>query len=126
MFGFQDKVGLASVNSFDSSRPSRSESTYLLLSRLQISNRKLFLCVKKEKSTMSVKSVLCLLVVLTCYRGISGNTGKLRRTGLYCMVRYSEPTRCEKSYLPHKIRACSIYYGSGSHFSQILYPIQLL
>lgn len=126
MFGFHDKVGLASVNPFDSNRQSRSGSTYLLFSRLQISNRRLFLYVKKEKATMYVINALCLLVVVTCYRDISVLAGELRWTGLHCMGRYSEPTGCEKPYLPHKIRACSVYYGSGSHFSQILYTIQFL
>jgi hypothetical protein len=75
---------------------------------------------------MSVRSALCLLVVLTCYRDVSGQTGELRCTGLHCMVRYSEPTGFEKPYLPNKIRASSVYYGRGSYFSQILYPIQFL
>jgi hypothetical protein len=69
---------------------------------------------------MSVISALCLLIVLTSYRDISVLAGELRWTSLHCMVKYSESTGCEKPNLLYKIRTCSVYYGSGSHFSQLV------
>jgi len=132
MFEFKDKVALASVNPFDSSRQSRSESTYLLLSRLQISNRRFFLYVKKEKATMFVRSALCLLVVLTCYLDNSVLAGKLRWTRFHCMVRYSETTGWEKPFFHIKygpvryvtevgltlVRSCILF----SSYNTDLYP----
>jgi hypothetical protein len=41
---------------------------------------------------MSVRSVLCLLVVLTCYRNISAQGGELRWIGLHYVAGYREPT----------------------------------